>query len=380
MKTLLVTFDYPPMVGGIASAFGTLWRRTASGDSLIVAPAVPGAVEFDTQHPARTFRFPVVPGNGLIPKAINTISCFACFVVVALRHRPALVIAGQIRRAGPLAHGWSRITGKPFDLWVYGGETSREFTSSRWATNYLHRVLRAARHVFTNSLFTTRTMIDFGLRQGRVVEIPLGVREDLRPMPKSPEHVARLGLEGKLVFLTVGRLIERKGVDTMLEALASIDSRLPPWHYLVVSDGPYRQALEKLSRRLSLHDRVTFTGYVEDHELPIYYNLCDVFAMPNREVVSSTGSSLSVEGFGMVFVDAAACGKPVIAGRSGGAVHAVDDGINGFLVAPGDVENLQRAVLRLTDAGLRAEMGRAGVAFASQFGWDKAAQKLRPYL
>ncbi len=244
----------------------------------------------------------------------------------------------------------------------------------------MQHVLRAARYVFTISPYTTHLMTEFGLAEERVVETTPGVREGLRPMAKDPDYVARLNLEGRLVFLTVARLIERKGIDLMLKALAGIDNRLPSWHYLVVSDGPQREALEKLSRRLNLHDKVTFTGYVEDHELPIYYNLCDVFAMPNREVASNTESSLSVEGFGMVFVDAAACGKAVIAGRSGGAVDAVDEGINGFLVEPGDVESLQHAILRLTDADLRDEMGRAGVAFASRFRWDKAAQRLGPYL
>lgn len=380
MKTLLVTFDYPPMVGGMANMLESLWQRAGHRESLILAPAGPGANEVDAQHRARTFRFPVVGGGGLIATAVNTISCLAWFIFLAVRHRPELIIAGQIRRAGPLAHLWSVITHRPFAVWVYGGETSPGFTSSRWTTCYMQHVLRAARYVFTISPYTTHLMTEFGLTEERVVETTPGVREGLRPMAKDPDYVARLDLEGRLVFLTVARLIERKGIDLMLKALAGIDNQLPPWHYLVVSDGPQRQALEKLSRRLGLHDKVTFTGYVADHELPIYYNLCDVFAMPNREVVSNAGSSLSVEGFGMVFIDAAACGKPVIAGRSGGAVCAVDEGVNGFLVEPGDIESLQDAILRLTDAGQRGEMGRAGVAFASRFRWDNAAQRLRPYL
>jgi phosphatidylinositol alpha-1,6-mannosyltransferase len=206
------------------------------------------------------------------------------------------------------------------------------------------------------------------------------VREDLRPAPKDPGYVERLGLDGKLVFLTVGRLIERKGIDTMLQALAGIDRKLPPWHYLVVSDGPYRAALEEQCRSLGLQDRVTFTGFVNDDEIPVYYNLCDVFAMPNREVKSDTGSSLSVEGFGMVFVDAAACGKPVIAGRSGGAVDALADGVNGILVEPGDVDSLRQALLRLADPDLRARMGAAGIEFAARFQWDETVRRLRNFL
>lgn len=380
MRTLLVTFDYPPMVGGIATLFGTLWQQAAGDEAFILAPADRGAAAFDAGHANRTFRFPVIAGNSLPVKALNTASCALWLALIAARYRPALVIAGQMQRAGRLAYVWSRITGKPFALWVYGGETSPDFTLSRRAARRARKMLAAARPVFSISPYTSRMMAEFGVSQEQIVEVPMGVNEALRPQPKSPEYTARLGLRDRLVFLTVGRLIERKGIDTMLEALAGLDHRLPPWHYLVVSDGPQRAALEAHARRLGLHGKVTFTGFVEQDELPIYYNLCDIFAMPNREVRSNSGASLSVEGFGMVFLDAAACGKPVIAGRSGGAVDAVDDGGNGLLVAPGDVEDLQRAILRLLDADLRAAMGRAGIELAARFRWQASAAKLRPYL
>jgi len=380
MKTLLVTFDYPPMVGGISTVFGILCQRAAREDTVVLAPAGRGDAAFDAGVPAHTVRFPVVRGKGLAAKLLNAASGALWFAAVVAKHRPARVIAAQIRRAGFLADTWSRLTGRPFDLWVYGGETSSDFTSSRRGARQVHRILRSARTIFSISPFTTRMMIEFGRTAGSIVEMPLGVREDLRPAPKDPGYVERLGLDDKLVFLTVGRLIERKGVDTMLRALAGVGDGLPPWHYLVVSDGPYRGALEELSATLGLQDRVTFTGFVDDDEIPVYYNLCDVFAMPNREVKSDTGSSLSVEGFGMVFVDAAACGKPVIAGRSGGAVDALDDGVNGILVEPGDVDSLRQALLRLADPDLRARMGAAGIEFAARFQWDETARRLRNFL
>ncbi len=380
MKTLLLTFDYPPMIGGIANALGTLWERSGCHESVVLAPAGKGAGELDGAGRSTTVRFPVVAGNGVASKLINLSSGLAWFTYCAIRFRPQLVIAGQIRRAGPIARLWSIVTRRPYYLWVYGGETSPDFTRSARATAYLQRVLRGARVVFTISPYTTRLMSDFGIPGSRIVEVPLGTRHDVGPRPKDRGYTDKLGLHGKLVFLTVGRLVERKGVDTMLRALAEIDAELPAWRYLVVSDGPYRVALEELASRLGIADRVTFTGYVDDAELATYYNLSDVFCMPNREVVTQGGSSLSVEGFGMVFVDAAACGKPVIGGRSGGAVDAISHGVNGFLVAPGDVEDLKRAIVRLADAGVRATMGKAGLELASRFDWSRSASVLRPYL
>lgn len=380
MKTLLVTFDYPPMVGGISTVFGTLWHRAGNDESLILAPSGRGVAAFDADAPVRTVRFPALPGSGFLAKLLNSASCAVWFTALAARHRPAFVIAGQIRRAGPLAFLWSRLTGKRFGLWVYGGETSPDFAGSQHLTRFLQRVLRAADPVFTISPFTSRLMVEFGLPADRIVEIPLGVREDLHPAEKDPRYVARHRLDGKLVFVTIARLVERKGIDTTLQALARIDEELPPWRYLVVSDGPYRGELERLCARLGLQERVTFTGFVGEDEIPTYHNLADVFVMPNRAVRGAPRSSLSVEGFGMVFVDAAACGKPVIAGRSGGAVDAVADGVNGILVKPGDVDDLVGALLRLADPAERERLGRAGLAFAARFSWDAAARALRAHL
>ena len=166
----------------------------------------------------------------------------------------------------------------------------------------------------------------------------------------------------------------------MLRALNELRDEMPPWHYLIVSDGPYRPQLEEMVAELDLKSLVTFTGYVDQEDLVTYYNLCDVFAMPNRQVGHETESSLSVEGFGMVFLEAAACAKPVIAGRSGGAVYAVEDGYNGFSVDPENVEELKRAIRELMDPDRRTAMGVAGIDFAGRFDWGKSAEILRLYI
>jgi phosphatidylinositol alpha-1,6-mannosyltransferase len=202
----------------------------------------------------------------------------------------------------------------------------------------------------------------------------------LFPTPKDATLVEELGLADKLVFMTLGRLVERKGVDTMLRALAELDDELPPWRYVVVSDGPYRATLEEMIHELGLREKVIFTGYIERDELPVYYNLCDVFAMPNRAVISAGGNTYSVEGFGTVFIEAAACGKPVIAGRSGGAVYAVDDETNGYVVDPDGVEDLKRVLRLLTQPQRREQMGRAGLEFVQRFSWERSAAILSSFL
>ena len=380
MKSLLITYDYPPIIGGIAHVLARFWRLAGNEGSAILAPGGAGARTFDRQHPVRTIRYPVVGGLGTPGKGLTFLSALLWAAACLARQRPDLVVAGQLVRAGPIAYAWHRLTGCPYDLWVYGGETNLEFAPRPWMTSYLHRVLRGARAVFTNSPYTTDEMVAFGLPPERVVELPLAVDRDVyRPQARDPDLVERYGLEGKLTFLTVGRLVERKGVDTMLRCLAGLGADMPPWHYVVVGDGPYRPALEALTHELGLRDRVTFTGYVADGDLPAYYILCDVFSMPNREVAGPAGSGLSVEGFGIVFLEAAACGKPVIAGRSGGAVHAVEEGVSGYCVGSGG-NDLRRAILALADPQRRAAMGAAGLQFAGRFSWERSAEILRPYL
>ena len=380
MKMLLITYDYPPTLGGIANVLATFWRLAGNSECLILAPKVEGAADFDGEHPVRTVRFPAWRGEGAVAKIITAAFGALWATYYLLVFKPDVVVAGQIIRAGPLASVWKRLTGRPFYLWVFGGETSDQFTTGAWTARYFHRVLRQARYVFTNSPYTSQEMIDFGIPRECVVELPRGVREDLEPMPKEGAYVDRYGLEGMLVFMTLGRLIERKGVDMMLNALHDLSDELPPWHYLIVSDGPYRPRLEQLTTELGLENRVTFTGYIQQHELPIYYNLCDVFAMPNREVAGTAEQSLSIEGFGTVFVEAAACRKLVIAGRSGGAVFALEDGVNGIVVDPTNLTDLKKAILKLANERVRHEMGTAGIRFAARFRWEESADILRPYL
>jgi len=381
MKSVLVTFDYPPIVGGIANALATFVGMARPTGCVILAPQAPGAAEFDADFPVPTIRFPNWTRLGFAGKALSFVAAVARTGLTLIRIRPDLFVAAQLVRAGPMALAWHLLSGRPYDVWVYGGETSAQFTSMRWLTRLLHVVLRRARTVFTNSQYTTQEMLAFGLREEAVVELPLGVdRSVFFPQEKSSALLEQYALVDKIVFTTIGRLVERKGVDTMLRALGELRDEMPPWHYLIVSDGPYRPQLESIVSELDLEPQVTFTGYVDQQELVTYFNLCDVFAMPNRQVGHETESSLSVEGFGMVFLEAAACSKPVIAGRSGGAVYALEDGYNGFSVDPENVEELKRAIKELMDPDRRRAMGVAGIDFASRFDWAKSAEILRTYI
>jgi phosphatidylinositol alpha-1,6-mannosyltransferase len=175
-------------------------------------------------------------------------------------------------------------------------------------------------------------------------------------------------------LLTVCRLVRRKGIDTVLQVLPALRAEMPDLCYRIVGDGPDRGYLEQVARDLDLLDVVKFLGRVSDDALPDIYRRSDIFVMPAREETTSA----SVEGFGIVYLEASASGLPVVAARSGGAVEAVIDGETGFLVPPDEPEALTRALRKLVlDAERRHSMGQAGRRWVEEeMNWDRAAAQI----
>jgi phosphatidylinositol alpha-1,6-mannosyltransferase len=181
-------------------------------------------------------------------------------------------------------------------------------------------------------------------------------------------------LDGKTVFLTVARMVPRKGHRIALQAFATVSAQFPDAHYLIVGTGPEEGNLRALAERLRIRDRVTFVGFVPSEMLAALYNLCDVMVLINRQEADG-----DIEGFGIVFLEANASGKPVIGGRSGGAIEAIVDGSTGFLVAPDDVVGVESAMRRLlTDLNLRGIMGGTAACRArDEFSWTERARMLQ---
>jgi len=180
-------------------------------------------------------------------------------------------------------------------------------------------------------------------------------------------------LNGARLILTVGRLVERKGHDVVIRALPGIRRAVGPVRYLIAGAGPEEARLRTLAREVGCADDVVFAGHVDDRDLPLFYAACDVFVMPSRALEQRDG----IEGFGIVFLEAGACGKPVVGGRSGGIADAVLDGITGVLVDPRSVDEVTGALTRLLqDRGEAARMGGEGRrrAEALQTAWHRTLE------
>lgn len=179
-------------------------------------------------------------------------------------------------------------------------------------------------------------------------------------------------------LLTLSRLVPRKGIDTVLRTLPALLQIFPTLHYKIGGQGPDRERLQALATALGVADAVEFLGFVPDEKLPALYRNATIFVMPSREE-QDVGS---VEGFGIVFLEANASGIPVVASNSGGIVEAVKDGETGLLVPPDDSEALTQAIRELLSNPERCRsMGQAGRAWVeNEMNWDRAGRELSEVL
>ena len=257
--------------------------------------------------------------------------------------------------------------------WLHGEELG--FTStSRELTWLARRVYRGASMVFANSHNSARLLTrNWGVPEAKVRVVHPGVdAERFRPDVDGAALRSRVAAPADVVFLSVGRLQRRKGHDLVLQALARLRARVPGVRYVIVGDGPHQRQLEADVQTLCLTDIVHFAGPARAEDLPAWYAAADVFVMPNR------ADGVDFEGFGIVFLEAAAAGKPVIGGRSGGVPEAVEDGVTGRLVDGTDIAELEVTMAALAGSShLRVQYGAAGRERAvREFTWERAARQV----
>jgi phosphatidylinositol alpha-1,6-mannosyltransferase len=236
-------------------------------------------------------------------------------------------------------------------------------------------LLRAAQVVFAISQGTANTALGLGVKPERIRVIHPAVNPAQLASKIPPEMVRqRYGLQGKKCILTVGRLVERKGFDTVIRALPAILEVIPEAHYLIVGGGPAEAGLKALVADLGLETYVTFAGPKSHDEVADYYLASDLFVMISREIPGKG----DVEGFGIVYLEANLLGRPVVAGRSGGVADAVVHEETGLLVDPRDPAGVAAAVVRvLSDSDLAQRLGENGRSrVLSDFSGAAAAQKV----
>jgi phosphatidylinositol alpha-1,6-mannosyltransferase len=350
MPSLLVTNDFPPKVGGIQSYLYELWRRLPPSETTVLTTPYPGAQQWDAQQPFRVER--------ATQKVLLPTRALARHVDALAREIRADVVFVDPMLPLGLIGPWLRAA--PYVVVTHGAEIT---VPARVPVlqQLGRRVLRGAAGIVAAGGYPAAQAMRIAKCDLRGVVIPPGVDvERFRPTDGREN--------GRPFVLGVSRLVPRKGFDVVIDAVRDLDVDLA-----IAGAGRDRARLE---RRAGNSGNVRFLGRVPDPELPALYASADVFAMCCRE----RWLGLEAEGFGIVFLEAAACGVPAVAGRSGGAHEAVVDGETGFVVEPRDTAAVRAAIRRLAaDAGLRAQMGAAARRRACEaFAYDRLVARILP--
>jgi phosphatidylinositol alpha-1,6-mannosyltransferase len=374
LKVLLIAEVFPPRSGGSGRWLWELYRRLERMTVHVAAGAAPGADAFDRSSPMSIERMPLSFTNwGLWSARGAGHYARAAFHVNRMLSRvgPDVIHCGKCLPEGLIAALVARWHGIPFHCFVHGEELTLAGTSKE-LTRLTRRVLRQSAGVVANSRHTkdilTRT---WGVQENHVTVMHPGVdTSKFTPAPASSAVRARLGWSNRRVILTVGALQKRKGQDMLIRALPSIRARCPDVLYAIAGEGWERTYLEQLVADHGVGEVVQFRGTPTDEELVECYQQCDLFALPNRQV------GWDFEGFGMVLLEAQACGKPVIAGRSGGTAEAIDPSSTGELVDCDAPEALADAAVRLLDGAVdRRDMGaRARPWVVEHYDWRAIAK------
>jgi phosphatidylinositol alpha-1,6-mannosyltransferase len=259
---------------------------------------------------------------------------------------------------------------------VHGLEVTRRMNLfKQW---WCRQTLQNADAIVAVSAFTGRRVTQaFPNAAKKICVIPNGVDNNrFKPGIDTSALRERFGLGNRKVLLTLARIIERKGYDQVIRALPAIIKKVPDVIYCIAGDpaGGYVETLKRLASDLHVNQHVVFVGYVDDADLPAYYNLCNVYIMPSREIAASGDT----EGFGITFLEANACEKPVIGGKSGGVSEAIVNGETGFLVDPVDTAMIaEKAIMLLNDQTLAKKLGRQGRERIERgFTWQSVAKRL----
>ena len=365
-KILLVTNDFGPRAGGIETFVIGLLERI-KGHEVTVFTSQQGDTSVYDQQWLDKFGVRVIRDQSkiLLPSwrvtraAQKIVAAKNIDVVVFGAAAPLALMSPSLRKSGvkkiiALTHGhevwWAKIfpfnfaikrIGKNVDHLTYLGEFTRQSISKALSRKSATEMVKIAPGIDTAHFI---------------------------PQPDAMQKRKELGLQDKKIIISVGRLVHRKGQDNLIQAMPAVLKKIPNAHLLLVGEGPYRKHLEKLVTKSSLEQNVTFAGRIMYDRLPSFLSAADLFAMPSR----SRFFGLEVEGLGIVYLEASACGIPVVAGNSGGAPDAVLEGVTGLCVDGTNIEQITAAIVEIcSDAERASHMGAAGRNWiVDQWRWD----------
>lgn len=370
MKTLIITLEYPPQIGGVASYTYNLAKNMAAEDVVIYAPKMEDDANFDKKNPWKVMRgkpnflfiWPhwlrmLVEVWGLVKKENIT----NIYVHHAL---PAGYVAYLLKKFKKI----------PYTIFFHGTDLELGIKNKK---NKLKKICLAAEKIVVNSNFLKNkfqsAFEDLKKEISVVYPCPDNIFLQTIPEIELKKIKSQLALEGKKVIITVARMTEGKGYPHLIRLLPKILEKIPNLVWLIVGDGPKKDEIIKSIQKNYLQNVTRFIGKVSYTDLPKYYQLADLFVL-----LTHPDESSAEEAWGTAFVEAAASGLPVVAGRAGGVEEAVENMVSGLVVDVYQDQSIVSAVidlLRNQDYG--KQMGQVGKErVIREFNWPTQLKKL----
>lgn len=382
-KSFLITLDFPPNYGGVASYYYQLVKNMPPEKIVVLAPKINNSEKFDLHE-----KFTIIRSESLskiakskgglfnIKSKITWLALAEEIKILAKNHAVEILLIGQVL---PLGH-LGLILKKKFPYIVFTHGMDITVPAKIWRKKILlKKILSFSKEIVANSYFTRHEINLLGIKKEKIHVI--------YPCPNLiPSHIGQEEINeflrnhelvGKKIILTLGRLVERKGHDQIIKAMPQILKKIPEAFYLIAGSGPYKNELEKIISKNNLGRSVKFIDNPNPEIVPILYQACDLMAMPSRALKNG-----DVEGFGIVYLEANAFGKPVLGGKSGGIPEAIINERTGLIVNPNDSLEIAQAIISLLiNPAYAQKIGLQGMdRVHEEFNWSNQAKKLTEIL
>ena len=378
-KTLCISSEFPPTIGGIATQVFNLWKNFPKKEVIILTARVKGdSGYFDGGLDVVRRKYPT--GSSMCARVIRSfLVVWYAWQISRLRNIRSVHCA-QVLSSGLAGLFLKKIRHLPYVVYVYSADVL-EFGKCAITRKLMEKILAESGHIIANSNFTKGLITDRALAPEEKITVLTPAVDIEKFTPERGDYDIRQkhGIpRGVKMLLTVSRLAPRKGHESVIKAFAGVLEKHASVVYVIVGDGPEKEKLVTLVKELGLSKNVIFLAGMPGERLALLYNTSDIFIMAPRYIEEAG----DVEGFGIVFLEASACGKAVIAGRSGGVAEAVVDGQTGILVDPEDVTEIRDTILRLLEDEKYAEkLGSNGFTRVRQeFRWKSRSEELKKYM
>jgi len=349
MKVLLLAENWPPRVGGIENYLTNIKRHMP-----------PGSVEAVTPDSKRFF-WPIIKPAWL--------PLFVFLYRQAKKEKYDVVLCGKALFEGLVGYYLKKRLSIPYVVFTYAMEVEEWSSEPRERKKLVKVLINADRVVYINDI-TKESLLKLGVEKKRLVKIWPGVDKQFLHKVGEDDLNRVLGAHNvkRPYIITVARLIARKGIDVLIEAFSHLDqTKFGDVDLVIVGEGEEENELKKLAGHLFVEESVKFLGLVPDEDLPALYQGAQLFALTPRRIEGDA------EGFGIVYLEAAAAGKPAVATDTGGVKEAVKEGHTGLVVPPEEPAAVRLVLERLlSDDKLRQRLGRqAQVRAQQEFAWSK---------